>query len=509
MLDLSNYKLTFDDEFNGLSLSSQGGTWQPAYSWSPNGFADSTMTSWLVNPAWGPTSAADANVYSNSNGVTSIAFKPRPADVKASDVGGKDFLSGQLTTKTSFSQAYGYFEASMRLPAAAGLNSAFWLLPADGSWPPELDVVELLGNDPTTMVMTAHDDIGGGQDKANPTWTTIPDASKAFHRYGVDWQPDKLTWYFDGNQVAQQATPASMSKPMYMLLDTLSGTSGSWIGAPTAGETAHMDIDYVRVYSAAASAVAVTPQAGYIPYDNASGAVVAGATPATKPAAGTPMSTLTVKVSEDAWQGDAQFTIAVDGATIGGTRTATASHAQGQSGTVTLTGQWGAGPHTIAIAFLNDAYGGTPSTDRNLYVDQVAFNGSVVGGPKALYSAGTKTFQADSARDTILRIGLSEDAWKGDAQYAVSVDGVSLGGGTATASHAAGNVQFADLLASLASGTHDLSVSFLNDLYGGTPSTDRNLYVNSVEVGGRAVTGGSAALYSEGAVHFQFAIPAS
>ena len=233
MLDLSKFKLTFDDEFNTLSLSRGGaGTWQPAYSWAPNGMSDPSMSSWLVNPAWSGTAAADANVYSNSNGVTTIAVKPTPADVAPLDVGGKPFLSGQITTKQSFAQMYGYFEANVKMPAAAGLNSAFWLLPADGSWPPELDAVEVLGNDPTTLVMTAHDNVGG-QDVATPRWATIPDASKAFHRYGVDWEPDKITWYFDGVQMAQQATPASMNKPMYLLLDILAGVAGSWIGAAT------------------------------------------------------------------------------------------------------------------------------------------------------------------------------------------------------------------------------------------------------------------------------------
>ncbi len=35
---------------------------------------------------------------------------------------------------------------------------------------------------------------------------------------------------------------------------------------------------------------------------------------------------LTIRISQDAWQGNAQYTIAVDGKQIGGMRTATASH---------------------------------------------------------------------------------------------------------------------------------------------------------------------------------------
>lgn len=78
---------TFDDEFDTLNLST--GPWKPAISWAPNGTTDPTVSSWSVNPAWGPTSAADANIFSDSNGVLSMAVKPTPGDVKPSDVGSK------------------------------------------------------------------------------------------------------------------------------------------------------------------------------------------------------------------------------------------------------------------------------------------------------------------------------------------------------------------------------------------------------------------------------------
>jgi len=100
-------KQTFDGAFTSLSSTlGSGGAWQPAINWAPNGLTDPTTTSWSMNPAWGPTSAVDANVFSISNGVLSVAVKPTPADVKPSDVGGAPFLSGELTTHDTFSQTY-------------------------------------------------------------------------------------------------------------------------------------------------------------------------------------------------------------------------------------------------------------------------------------------------------------------------------------------------------------------------------------------------------------------
>src|SRR5262249_50857443 len=84
---------------------------------------------------------------------------------------------------------------------------------------------------------------------------------------------------------------------------------------------------------------------------------------------------IVVRISEDYYLGDAQYTISVDGQQVGGTRTASANHSQGQTQSVVLSGPYAFGTHTVKITFLNDAYGGTASTDRNLYVDGLTFNG--------------------------------------------------------------------------------------------------------------------------------------
>ena len=75
--------------------------------------------------------------------------------------------------------------------------------------------------------------------------------------------------------------------------------------------------------------------------------------------------TLVINVSEDAWQGDAQFAVTIDGTQVGGTFTATASHAAKQSQAITLSTSLGAGPHEVALNYINDAYGGSASADRN------------------------------------------------------------------------------------------------------------------------------------------------
>ena len=221
--------------------------------------------------------------------------------------------------------------------------------------------------------------------------------------------------------------------------------------------------------------------------------------------------TLQVSLSEDAWQGDAQCVISIDGKTVGGTVTVTvtvtASHAQGKSQTVSLSGQWGPGAHDVGVQFINDAWGGTAATDRNLYVNGVTLDGQAsAAAPVAQMSNGT-AHMATGASPLVLQ--LSEDAYQGDAQFTVSVDGKQLGGAqTVSASHAAGAVQNFAFAQAMAAGTHDVAVSFLNDAWGGTAATDRNLYVNAIDANGAALPGTAASLMTTSTQHFSVVVPA-
>jgi uncharacterized protein (TIGR01370 family) len=227
---------------------------------------------------------------------------------------------------------------------------------------------------------------------------------------------------------------------------------------------------------------------------------------------GSGSDTLVLRMSEDAYQGDAKFTVAVDGKQLAGTFTATAPHATGATQSFTFKGDWAAGAHTLAVNFLNDAYGGTTATDRNLYVNAVSYNGTTTGQSAALTSTGPKSFSetdataipspaTGSGADTLV-LGVSEDAYLGNAQFTVAVDGKQLGGTfTTTALHASGASQPFTFKGDFGAGQHAVAVKFLNDAYAGTAATDRNLYVNGVTYNGTN-TNQSAALKSVGAKTF-------
>lgn len=106
--------------------------------------------------------------------------------------------------------------------------------------------------------------------------------------------------------------------------------------------------------------------------------------------------TLVLTLAEDAFQGDARASVAIDGNTLTAQPIAvTALKNAGQSETFTFKGNFGSGGlHDLAVSFLNDAYGGTPTTDRNLYVNNVSYDGNftVLPAAAALDTAGTTHF---------------------------------------------------------------------------------------------------------------------
>jgi hypothetical protein len=143
--------------------------------------------------------------------------------------------------------------------------------------------------------------------------------------------------------------------------------------------------------------------------------------------------TLALWVSEDAWQGNAQFTVSVDGQQIGGVQTAMASLAAGQTQAFDVKGTFGAGQHTVTVDFLNDAWGGTAATDRNLYVTAATFDGStVLAGTLAEYTAGPEsfTFQAGATTGAGLAQADAASGTAGDAMPPATDTGAVPAGGT-------------------------------------------------------------------------------
>lgn len=239
--------MRFCDEFDTLDLwNGTSGTWNTSYYWqgTPNGSTLPNEQEWYIDARYGPTSAVKP--WSVANGVLSITASRTDPSV-AAYTAGHHFVSGQLNTGLSFSQLYGYFELRAKLPRGQGLWPAFWLVPKDGTASHEIDIMEVLGQDTRTLHTTLH--VFKPSHVVLAGTTEIEDTSLAFHLFGVDWQRDKIVWYFDRRPVFEAHTPTDLRKPMFMILNLAAG--GPMAGRLDASTPlpATMQVDYVRVYS--------------------------------------------------------------------------------------------------------------------------------------------------------------------------------------------------------------------------------------------------------------------
>lgn len=170
------------------------------------------------------------------------------------------YTSGRIKTQGKFSQAFGRFEARIKIPRGQGMWPAFWMLGNDiGSvgWPTsgEIDIMENIGREPNQVHGTIHGPGYSGGEGIGAGFSIGGAFADAFHTFAVDWAPDSITWYVDGTQY-QRRTAADLGgdrwvfdHPFFILLNSAVG--GFWPGNPD-GSTVFpqtMTVDYVRVFS--------------------------------------------------------------------------------------------------------------------------------------------------------------------------------------------------------------------------------------------------------------------
>ncbi|MGY4607006.1 Ca2+-binding RTX toxin-like protein [Bradyrhizobium sp. USDA 4474] len=241
---------TFGDDFNSLSAGQDPHlTWKTNYAWS--GAASYSLSgeqevyvdpSFTGLPGTQASSPLGLNPLSLQNGHLIITAAPIPSS-DASYVGNHQFSSGVITTENSFVQTYGYFEMKASLPDTKGAWPAFWMLPINThGLGTELDALEALGRDPDQ----AHWGFVSSSTSSQGYWANTSDLTAGDHTFGVEWTPYTLTYFVDGGEVGQVATPSDMNTAMYMIANLAMG--GSWAGNADPSATAQMSIDYIKAY---------------------------------------------------------------------------------------------------------------------------------------------------------------------------------------------------------------------------------------------------------------------
>jgi beta-glucanase (GH16 family) len=181
-----------------------------------------------------------------------------------SDGVASSYTSARLKTQGLFSQAYGRFEARIKIPAGQGMWPAFWMLGNDITsvgWPKsgEIDIMENIGKEPATV----HGSLHGPSTTSRTSDTTAPfslppgqSLADNFHLYAVEWEPRVIRFYVDTSLYAtftQSQWPSGGSwafdHPFFILLNLAVG--GTWPGSPdsTTQFPQQMLVDYLRVYT--------------------------------------------------------------------------------------------------------------------------------------------------------------------------------------------------------------------------------------------------------------------
>ncbi|HHT97011.1 MAG TPA: glycoside hydrolase family 16 protein [Clostridiales bacterium] len=186
-------------------------------------------------------------------------------EARKEEKGGKDFTSARLISKNKGDWLYGKFEIKAKIPDGLGTWPAIWMLPTDweyGSWPTsgEIDIMEHVGYDQDRIHASVHTKTYNHNIGTQKTATkVIPGVSEDFHTYTVEWLPDKIMAYIDGELYftfepsKYKENPSHnewpFDKRMHLILNIAVG--GNWGGAKGMDDSIYpkqMLIEYVRVY---------------------------------------------------------------------------------------------------------------------------------------------------------------------------------------------------------------------------------------------------------------------
>lgn len=244
--DKLTYELFFEDEFEGNKLNTK--YWN--YETGGGGWGNNELQYYTTNEK--NSTVSDGTLKINA--------------IKES-YGGREYTSARLTTAHKVDFTYGKVEASLKLPKGKGTWPAFWMMPTNspyGPWPTcgEIDIMEHVGYNENYIVSSAHSEKFNFNVHSEKNATKLnPTATTEFHKYTLEWLPDRLRFFIDDVQFFEYiasnyvTTVDYKSWPydndFFIILNLAIG--GNWGGAMGVDDNicpATYEIDYVRVFQA-------------------------------------------------------------------------------------------------------------------------------------------------------------------------------------------------------------------------------------------------------------------
>jgi beta-glucanase (GH16 family) len=245
------WRCTLDDEFDGTALS--------ADLWTPTTTAQTGFR--------GGQECIVAGAVHVGGGLLTLTATRTPARQCGAFVTSYD--SGMISTRSKFAQTYGRFEMRAEFPPGVGFQPAFWMVPQnpDSSGHPsygEIDIAEEWGDLAQYVYPHLHYVATPGSPTGGAACKIATNAS-AFHTYTLTWTPTQMRFDYDDAlcwttqwqpQPPQYAPPGAQpptpfDQPFYIIVQLAVGGKKTPLNVPSASTPfpAHMEVDYVRVWS--------------------------------------------------------------------------------------------------------------------------------------------------------------------------------------------------------------------------------------------------------------------
>ncbi len=131
-------------------------------------------------------------------------------------MGGQVFTAGRVLSTRAF--LYGRFEFRFNPPIIQGYGPAIWLLPFKNTWPPEVDIFEVFGNEAQFSLHWL--DAANAPQLSSFRKTIAP----GWHTVILEWSPDWLQWQLDDERIGALHSHIPQ-EPMYLIMNTSIGGS--------------------------------------------------------------------------------------------------------------------------------------------------------------------------------------------------------------------------------------------------------------------------------------------
>lgn len=231
--------LVWADEFDGSTINSTNWTYDlGASGWGNNEWQNYTSSS---------------NNSSVSDGFLTITARQEP---------GGGYTSARMKSQGLQTFQYGRIDFRAKMPEGQGIWPALWMLGENinsVSWPAcgEIDVMELIGHQPSTTHGTAHWGSNFSVHQYQGSSSTLSGGEKfsdSFHLFSVLWQENNISWYLDDqlfysiNSSQMNGQPYPFNAQFFFIMNIAVG--GNWPGYPDASTQfpQTMVVDYVRVF---------------------------------------------------------------------------------------------------------------------------------------------------------------------------------------------------------------------------------------------------------------------